>query len=307
MSRPRGSESPKQQLFSPFRALPDTPLVDPPEKRRGRYLTYQDSQEIIDTISVMKEQLDEHLAPLQQLSAHINELERKMVGLRKAPGKKSTPRKFLEILESTIITRTILLFSIIFQALNIVVVDLLDWKHWSLGSILVMTGFQLLHMLFMVLVSAKLVHSATVGHINIWFILQSYLSTAIMFAGIYLLLHIRDSTAFFGLDAPIEKDCMTFCWYIDLLNFSIGVMSAGISKVVPARWYAELVVSCQMLVAMVYWMFILGFGIDVASRASSPPAPEEYQGEEPAEDGEAGNAQLDVDRVELNPMHTKPL
>jgi len=132
-------------------------------------------------------------------------------------------------------------------------------------------------MIFMVLISAKLVYNATSGQVNWFFLVQSYLSTVIMFAGVYLLIHHRYPEAFMGLNPlEFEDQRRTFEWYIDFLHFSVGVMSAGISKVLPSLWYAELVVTTQMLISMVYWMFILGFGLEAASRAA-PPALEEFE------------------------------
>lgn len=71
-----------------------------------------------------------------------------------------------------------------------------------------------------------------------------------------------DNTCFDGLEETATLNTRVLLFYIDLLTFSMGIMSAAVSKVQAIAWYVELVVMFQELVAMVYWCAILGYGLD---------------------------------------------
>jgi len=125
-----------------------------------------------------------------------------------------------------------------------------------------MAFFQCLMCLYIIFVSLKLVKDVINRSLDLWFIVQSYLSTILMFAGLYSLMHRLDHACFAGLDEDDFSVGRPLIFFIDFFTFSVGCMSAGLAKVTAAKWYSELLVSAQMLCSIVYWCVILGSGLD---------------------------------------------
>lgn len=81
-------------------------------------------------------------------------------------------------------------------------------------------------LLFIIITSLKLVQQVLHRTITLSFILQSYLSTILLFAGLYVLLYRIDEDSFDGLEPSTEKTEVLIA-YVDFLTFSTGLMSAG--------------------------------------------------------------------------------
>jgi hypothetical protein len=249
-----------------------------PNSEQSRVLPPKEMQDIIGMLNQMRNEIDLHVEPLLELRESIGFIERRLLGDRRRK-QISRREQCLSFLEGKIITKTMLLASVFWQALNILLVDAFeDFSSTNFRyAAFSMLAFQLIHVAFIILLSIKLVHNVIHRSVNFFFIIQSYLSTIVMFAGVYLLIDLYERTAFIGLSQTHDSpQAEVFELYVDFLVFSIGVMSAGISKIVPNLWYAELVVGLQMLVCMVYWMFILGYGLDNVMNTSLTELDHEY-------------------------------
>jgi len=134
--------------------------------------------------------------------------------------------------------------------------------------------------IFIILLSIKLVQDVVKREMSMWFIIQSYLGTSLMFAGFYALINKMDVHAFTGIPASNQFSSVpAMLNFVDFFTFSIGIMSAGISKIYPEMWYAEIVVTIQMLTCMLYWCVILGSGLDhVLSLTPVKPEPKRADG-----------------------------
>lgn len=160
-------------------------------------LSERDVQSVLSAIQSIRIDIDEHTAPLLALSERLLLIERTMNGHQESasPTKTNKPRrqvaKLFSFLEGKIFARTIFLLSVAWQALNLVLVEAVeDWEAESWTAVLwTMLAFQLVHVLFMVVVSVKLVHQVIHRSVNILFIIQSYLSTIVMFGGVYTLMY----------------------------------------------------------------------------------------------------------------------
>lgn len=223
-----------------------------PSPRDAVAFSMRDVQSILTSIKSIKIEIEEHTAPLIALTERLGQLERKLSGEEVDEKQPSRRRRnvthFLSFLEGKVVARTIFLLSVVWQALNLLLVEAVeDWDADSWTAVMwTMLAFQLVHVIFMVVISVKLVHQVIHRSVNILFIIQSYLSTIVMFGGVYTLMcafpphfhpfkffiiilfsHHLNREAFQGVEMTGTIGQLTFEWYIDFLVFSIGIMSAG--------------------------------------------------------------------------------
>eukprot|EP00467_Chlorarachnion_reptans_P022433 CAMPEP_0114493848 /NCGR_PEP_ID=MMETSP0109-20121206/4329_1 /TAXON_ID=29199 /ORGANISM="Chlorarachnion reptans, Strain CCCM449" /LENGTH=598 /DNA_ID=CAMNT_0001670829 /DNA_START=236 /DNA_END=2032 /DNA_ORIENTATION=+ len=120
---------------------------------------------------------------------------------------------------------------------------------------------QLMELFLILLVSMRLVQKAKSHEVSVSFLLQSFFSTAILFAGVYFTLLLINSNAFRYYSQNRKKDGV-FKVAGELMYFSITVMTTtGYGDIYPATWYAQLAVCIQMVVAFIYTVVIIGLGM----------------------------------------------
>ncbi|XP_064383836.1 uncharacterized protein LOC135332854 [Halichondria panicea] len=145
----------------------------------------------------------------------------------------------------------------------------------NLASNIVMTVFQFVHLMLVFFISVKLVKQVVHRSASGSLLAQSYLSTVLLFAGLYTLQYRLDfghgwvigtgSTAF------IEEPLQLF-----LRMFYLSVSTAtlcGTSQVEPIVWYSSLTISIQMLSSFVYFASILSLGVVDRKRSKYGPPP----------------------------------
>jgi len=145
-------------------------------------------------------------------------------------------------------------------------------EYW-LAGLATMTTCQ---MVLLALISASTVklakqllhHTATGG-----FLVQSFLSTIFLYAGIYTLLHQSENHVAFHF--PVEnftsyeendkygRDTYIAYTFLIFLYFSVQTISSvGFGDISPASWYTMIVVTTEMLVGVFYMVAILGRSMD---------------------------------------------
>eukprot|EP00035_Acanthoeca_spectabilis_P011269 m.198324 g.198324 ORF g.198324 m.198324 type:complete len:293 (-) comp15291_c0_seq9:1273-2151(-) len=174
------------------------------------------------------------------------------------------------------ITGRLLLLTVLWQVLNVGLLTLLDMttpasvfshgnNYFELGIVL-MVACQLLHLLIMVASTVKLAkqllhHTATSS-----FLFQSYLSTIVLYAGIYTLLHRYQPDSWSGAEtgrALSSEDYVVKSFIIFLYYSTTTITSTGYGDVYPEAWYLYLLVSSEMLLGVLYQAGIFSRGIDL--------------------------------------------
>jgi hypothetical protein len=119
---------------------------------------------------------------------------------------------------------------------------------------------ELAHLIVVVLVSFKLAKQVLHRTASGIFLAQCYLSTLLLFAGIYTLLFRFSPT---GWDqVHLTSSDHPVLVYLMMLYFSISTATlCGTSKVEPAFWGAYIAVAIQMLLSFVYFASILSLSL----------------------------------------------
>eukprot|EP01147_Barroeca_monosierra_P010429 gene10429-2560_t len=178
------------------------------------------------------------------------------------------------------ITHRLLLLTIIWQILNVGILTLLDRRipqkklkdhivedPAMLAGVIIMVVFQTIQMIVIVIASVKLAKQILHQTASNSFLIQSYLSTVILYAGVYTLLYRVDSDSFRGLESSLSSltsKGFIFLCFVKFLYFSVTTMtSTGFGDVSPGSWYMDLIVSTQMLISIIYTTSIFAKGLTV--------------------------------------------
>eukprot|EP00730_Choanoeca_flexa_P002716 TRINITY_DN11145_c0_g1_i4.p1 TRINITY_DN11145_c0_g1~~TRINITY_DN11145_c0_g1_i4.p1 ORF type:complete len:367 (+),score=73.01 TRINITY_DN11145_c0_g1_i4:31-1131(+) len=177
-------------------------------------------------------------------------------------------------------TNRLLVLTLVWQILNVGILTLVDKSladddtvahptHSAgfVGGIAVMVFFQSVHLIIVVIASIKLAKQVLHHTASNSFLIQSYLSTVLLYAGVYTLLHRLDFKSFEGMDEHLEEvksETYITLSFIKLLYFSVATMTGtGFGDIHSGKWYMDLVISTQMLLSVVYTTTIFARGISV--------------------------------------------
>jgi hypothetical protein len=142
------------------------------------------------------------------------------------------------------------------------------------GNIL-LTALQAAHLLLVFFVSLKVakqvVHRTASGSL----VAQSYLSTVLLFAGLYTLIYRLDPK---GWKRVSEGDISSpILLFLRMLFFSVSTATlCGTSVIEPIQWYINLIVGLQMLTSFVYFTSIMSVALTPRRRSrfdTSPTSP----------------------------------
>jgi hypothetical protein len=136
------------------------------------------------------------------------------------------------------LTNNLLLLTFLWQVLNVLVLhitgayNLNDDEGQELTvdiGLGIMVVFQSLHLLLIIVVSVKLVKQVVHHTVSGWFLIQSYLSSILLFAGIYTLLYRVERHSFRGVlevdGASSSSQTLDLVLiFIKMLYFSVTVM-----------------------------------------------------------------------------------
>ncbi|XP_074654341.1 uncharacterized protein LOC141908272 isoform X2 [Tubulanus polymorphus] len=178
-----------------------------------------------------------------------------------------------------------LIITFILQVLNVAILVVLDGASNTETreeilriSEAVMLSLQLLNFLLIVLINVKMMRKLVIHNLTGIFIAQAYLSTLLMFAGIYTTTFRFDEKSWKFVDEPLQPNNR---WnivlvYVKMLFLSISTGTlCGNAVIVPNSWYNYMFQAFEMLVSFVYFASILSQLY--ASQARIPRgAPEEF-------------------------------
>eukprot|EP00038_Savillea_parva_P032035 m.93246 g.93246 ORF g.93246 m.93246 type:complete len:272 (+) comp9991_c0_seq3:284-1099(+) len=202
-----------------------------------------------------------------EIQAKLADVERTLSALRGAVGTVRGGRSGRGGKEKLgrLVTSRLLFLTVMWQVLNVGLLTLLDMytpksvfnpmnDYFTLGIVL-MVVCQFMHLIIMVAATVKLAkqllhHTATSG-----FLLQSYLSTIVLYAGIYTLLHRYQPDVWSGsqLQGKITSDDYVIKSFVVFIYYSTAtITSTGYGDVYPNSWYLYLLVSTEMLLGVLY-------------------------------------------------------
>eukprot|EP01112_Ceratiomyxa_fruticulosa_P010129 TRINITY_DN2672_c0_g3_i1.p1 TRINITY_DN2672_c0_g3~~TRINITY_DN2672_c0_g3_i1.p1 ORF type:complete len:332 (+),score=44.81 TRINITY_DN2672_c0_g3_i1:883-1878(+) len=126
----------------------------------------------------------------------------------------------------------------------------------------VMLGFQLIHVLAVIITSVKLTKQVLHRTARPIFVFQSYLSTIVLFTGVYTLVYRITTSSFNGIHQSGDGTVPILILFVNFLYFSVCTMSGvGYGDIVPGTWYSQLVVIFQMFLAVVFTVIIFAQGL----------------------------------------------
>lgn len=240
----------------------------------------------------------------QQIARELERLEMLIQGLKKTCGVEEETNEFMrprradpfDLNQSAALqknttyrpwmgrafTSRLLAFTIAWQVLNVGLLTVIDAytedsvfatsnPYYVLG-LFTMVACQLVHLGIIIAATIKLAkqllhHTATAG-----FLVQSYLSTVILYAGLYTLLHRYQGEVWIGKGGPtdtfpvqgsLSSDTYITKTFVVFFYFSVQTISSvGFGDLTPRVWYLYLLVSTEMLLGVFYMVAILGRSLD---------------------------------------------
>lgn len=223
-------------------------------------------------VTVTREQLDELQTALENTSdllrqVSMNSLEFEALSKQRIGRPHRIPKR---------ITNNLLLLTVVWQVLNIAAVSIAEAfesqskgpdkpeeKSIFLASVIIIALFQLLNLVLVSFTTIKLTKQIMHQTVTKSFLAQSFLSTILLYAGLYTLVYKFDHNSFelhnpsataTALRTPLVFFKMTF--------FSISTATlCGIASVVPGLWPAQLIASVQMIMSYLYFASVLYLAI----------------------------------------------
>jgi len=182
------------------------------------------------------------------------------------------------------ITSYLIVITFIWQSLNVGFLEIIDSEvantgnrtkeEVELASNIVMTVFQAAHLILVFFVTFKLakqvLHKTASGSL----LAQSYLSTVLLFAGLYTLEYRFYHQAWKFVETKESSNLRPVLLFIRMLYFSTSTATlCGTSLIEPLEWYTGLTVSLQMLTSFVYFASILSMVMIPRKRSQFDPPP----------------------------------
>eukprot|EP01091_Cochliopodium_minus_P016657 TRINITY_DN6311_c0_g1_i2.p1 TRINITY_DN6311_c0_g1~~TRINITY_DN6311_c0_g1_i2.p1 ORF type:complete len:297 (+),score=49.11 TRINITY_DN6311_c0_g1_i2:33-893(+) len=241
--------------------LINDPLINDENEDAPKQMVFEDYQQIEQMQIILK-----------KMQLNLQEMANKFKGknTKKIKKKNEQKRKIPQW-----ITNNLLLITSIWQLLIILIYriafhnqginDSTNEGKFFIIVLAIMIFFQVLQLTFIILTSIKLSKQIIHGTASNWFLIQSYLSTVLLFAGLYELIYILVPDAIVGvIPAMDQNNELTHDFlFIRLIYFSLSVMSTtGFGDIHSNRWYADLIVIVQMLLSVLYTTVIFVRGIE---------------------------------------------
>ncbi|XP_050413295.2 uncharacterized protein LOC126827797 isoform X2 [Patella vulgata] len=230
----------------------------------GVNLSYEEAVELLTVLDTSRFKLQQYISNADETSV----VETVVIPV---------PGRWLRIRKNVLprIARNIVFITIILQAVNLLILSLIDiWPRKDSEDVIVtsavtMIVVQLLNLIALVYTSVELAGQLFKRTVSNILLAQCYLATILLFTGIYILTYRLKpvSWKFIQQDLNSSPD-LVIVLYIKLFFFSVSTATlSGTANVLPAEWYNYIFTSFQMLLSFVYFTSILGQSI---SRSSTP-------------------------------------
>lgn len=215
-------------------------------------------------VTITHEQLEELQTALETTTDLIRQVGMNSVELE-ALSRRRRPHRIPKC-----VTRNLLLLTVFWQVLNIAAVsiaeafetqskgeDKREENNVFLASIIVIVLFQALNLILVVFTTIKLTKQIMHQTVTKSFLGQSFLSTTLLYAGLYTLVYKFDDSAFSNLSG--DKGALkTPLVFLKMVFFSISTATlCGVSSFIPEMWSSQLIASTQMLMSYVYFASML--------------------------------------------------
>lgn len=166
-----------------------------------------------------------------------------------------------------IVIRYLFALSLAWQIANVVIIVLADvaqanqHNKFDIG-VSVMLGFQGIHIVLVAATSIKLCKQVIHRTASPMFVVQSFLSTLMLYAGICTLFIRVDPNCFSGFEGYSVRGFGTVEIFISFLYFSCATMTTvGFGDIVPTTWFTQLIVTSEMLLSVTYSVVIFAQGL----------------------------------------------
>lgn len=124
--------------------------------------------------------------------------------------------------------------------------------------------------------SFRVVRKINSKSITPYFLISSYLSSALLFGGIFFMLFLLDSSAFQFPDTREEDNTTDITLHRALFRFLyfsfVGQTSLGFGDIIPSSTITRVVVMTQLLLNVVYTFVILGLGLSSIQKKPLSPS-----------------------------------
>lgn len=164
------------------------------------------------------------------------------------------------------VTTNLLILTVLWQVLNIAAVSIAEAfekqssgkekrteKNIFLVSIIIIVVFQALNLILVSFTTIKLTKQIMHQTVTKSFLAQSFLSTTLLYAGLYTLVYKIEPDTFSHLSLS-NSALSTMLVFFKMTFFSISTATlCGMAAVVPATWPAQLIASVQMFMSYVYF------------------------------------------------------
>lgn len=221
--------------------------------KRGRHGPINDS-----VVTISHEQLEELLTALESTSDLI-----KQVGMNSVELENLTRRRRNHRIPKCV-TSNLLLLTVFWQILNIAAVSIVEAfanpskeRTIYIVSIIVIVVFQAANLILVIFTTIKLTKQIMHQTVTKSFLGQSFLSTTLLYAGLYTLVYKFEAAAFqhiSGAKSPMGTPLVFF--KMTVYSISTGTL-CGSSSIVADLWSAQLIASTQMLMSYVYFASVL--------------------------------------------------
>eukprot|EP00042_Codosiga_hollandica_P038555 m.314757 g.314757 ORF g.314757 m.314757 type:complete len:301 (+) comp55422_c1_seq8:398-1300(+) len=217
---------------------------------------------------------------LQDLISALKKLLRSLESCEFAPASEPVPQKKRRI--SNLWVENLLLITFVWQALTLLVLWVIDNSTSSdsnagvIAAIVSLAVFEFVHVVVIVSVSVKLskqlVHRTAKDSV----LAQSYLSTLILFAGIYTLSYRIAPQHWVGVDDVLSSSSYALDVFAKFFYFSTVTMTCTGGEIHPFDcWYLYLIVTFECLLGILYGACIFSRGLAKLGSESSVSAPTE--------------------------------
>ena len=176
------------------------------------------------------------------------------------------------------VVNNVLLFSFLWQCLVIILYRVAFNKSFiNKGSVAFdfgvafMVFMQVVQLVFIIIISVKLSKQVLHHTVTNWFLVQTYLATILLFAGVYTVIERAIPTSFKGVfadNSELTHEIVT----IRFIYFSTQTMTTcSFGDLVSNAWYVDMLVTVQMLLSVLYTTVIFSKGL--AFFSLGPPVP----------------------------------